>query len=248
MNYYSNYYYFDGYYLYYFLAIALFVLSLIVQAWLKAVVKKQSQVESGCGRTANDLCQRMLSEHGVTGLVIKPKSGSLTDCYSPKEGVIYLSETTCNQSSVAALAIAAHECGHACQDHDNMLIYKIRQLLAPIAGFCAQGGVWLSMIGIIIMYAFGRQNTELATFVFNLGIFVYLGAFLFYLVMFPVEVNASQRGLKFLKESGWLEGSQISGARQVLTAAGSTYFIALANAGITLMRLVMLRNSSRNRR
>lgn len=237
----------DYYYLYLLGTVAVMIASFIVQGNLKRKAAQGSQIRAASGKTANQIVEEMLREHGVTGLSIEHKPGQLTDCYSPREGKIYLSDTTYNQSSITAIAVAAHECGHAIQDHENMLIYEIRQKLAPIAGICSQAGVWLAVIGLAVAQA-SSGGGALAYNICNLGILVYMGAFLFYLVMLPVERDASRRAYKDMKQAGWVGKDQEKFAYKVLRAAGDTYAIALASAAVTLLRLLTIRNSANRRR
>lgn len=236
----------DGYFLYLMGAIAIMVISFIVQANLKSKAKQGSQIRAASGKTANDVVREMLYNHGITNIIIEHKPGELTDCYSPREGKIYLSDTTYNQSSITAIAVAAHECGHAVQDHENMFIYEIRQKLAPFAGFCSQAGVWLAVIGVITAQA-ASGSSDAAYTLCNIGILVYMVAFLFYLVMLPVERNASNRAYKDMKEAGWVGNDQLKLAHKVLRAAGDTYAIALASAALTLFRLIVMRGNTRRR-
>lgn len=225
----------------YFLAILVMVISLLIQFWLKATVSKWSKVDSGTRFTANDAVRRMFSENDINNIEIVAKSGSLTDCYSPNEGRIYLSEPVYNQSSVAAIAVAAHECGHAIQDKKGIAIYRFRQTLAIPASFCSQAGVYLAMIGLML----AASGYLLGETVLNVGIIMYMVTFLFYVAMVPVEIDASRRGLKAIKENGFISDEYIGGARSVLTAAGSTYVISMVSAGVTLLRLIGMRGNSR---
>lgn len=234
----------DGYILYILGTLAVMIASFVVQANLKSKAAKGSQIQVTSGKTANQIVTEMLHSHGITGIVIDHKPGELSDCYSPREGKIYLSDTTYNQSSITAIAVAAHECGHAIQDHENMFIYRLRQKLAPAAGISSQAGVWLAVLGVIIAQASDGRST----FAYNLctlGIIVYMAAFLFYLVMLPVERNASARAYKDMKEAGWVGQDQLKLAHKVLRAAGDTYAIALASAALTLLRLLVIRNNTR---
>jgi len=235
-------------YLYYFAAIAVMIWSMIVQANLKSKASKGSTIQAASGKTANEVVQEMLSAHEIYGITIEHKAGSLTDCYSPKEHMIYLSDTTYGKSTITAIAVAAHECGHAVQDHENMLLYEIRQLLAPAAGICSNLGPWIAIIGYIIAaYTSQYSDTNIGFTICNLGIVVYFVAFLFYLVMLPVERNASSRAYKDMKAAGWVGNDQLSMAHKVLRAAGDTYAVALASSAVTLLRLLAIRGNSRRR-
>lgn len=226
-----------------------FVWSMAVQANLKSKMNKGSQMRAGSGKTANEVVQEMLSAHEVTGITIEHKPGNLTDCYSPKEGKIYLSDTTYGKDTVAAIAIAAHECGHAVQDHENMALYEFRQLLAPVAGIASRVGPYIVLGGVLLSAAAERSNgTGIGYVISTIGIVVYFIAFLFYLVMLPVERNASSRAYKDMKEFGWVSDDQLSFAHSALRAAGDTYAVALASSAVTLIRLLALRGRGGRRR
>ncbi|MCQ2528340.1 MAG: zinc metallopeptidase [Saccharofermentans sp.] len=237
----------DYYILYLLGTLAVMIGSFVVQSNLKSKAAKGSQIRAASGKTANQVVEEMLREHGITGITIDHKPGELTDCYSPREGKIYLSDTTYNQCSITAIAVAAHECGHAVQDHENMPIYRLRQMLAPVAGISSQAGVWLAMIGLIVAQA-SSGGSELAYNICTLGIIIYMAAFLFYLVMLPVERNASNRAYKDMKQAGWVGQDQLKFSYKVLRAAGDTYAIALASAAVTLLRLLAIRGNSGRRR
>ena len=233
--------------IYYILALAVMIWSMAVQAALKSKAKNGSQIRASGGKTANQVVQEMLSAHEIYGITIEHKPGELTDCYSPKEGKIYLSDTTYNKDSITAVAIAAHECGHAVQDHVNMPIYRFRQLLAPIAGISSMAGVYIVMGGLFLSYI-AENMGNIGFFICNLGIAVYLITFLFYLVMLPVERDASRRAYKDMKEYGWVGDDQIKQTYKILRAAGDTYAVALASSALTLFRLLLLRGRTGRRR
>ena len=240
-----------GYILSYALAFGVMIWGLVVQGSLKRRVAAGSKIQAASYKTANQVVEEMLRSHGVYGITIEHKPGQLTDCYSPKEGKIYLSDTTYGQSSVSAIAVAAHEAGHAVQDAENMLIYRFRQMLAPLAGLSSQAGVWIAIIGILITRAstdeYGRVSSGTGYMVSTIGIIVYCVAFLFYLVMLPVERNASARAFKDMKEYRWVSEDQYRQAHSVLRAAGDTYAVALASSAVTLIRLIGMRGNNRRR-
>lgn len=226
-----------------------FVWSMIVQTNLKNKMNKGSQMRAGSGKTANEVVEEMLHAHGVTGILIEHKPGNLTDCYSPKEGKIYLSDSTYGRDTVTAIAVAAHEAGHAVQDHENMMLYEFRQLLAPAAGIASRIGPYIVITGILLSaYAERNSNGGIGYTISTIGIVVYFIAFLFYLVMLPVERNASTRAYKDMKEFHWVSDDQLSFAHKALRAAGDTYAVALASSAVTLIRLLALRGGRGRRR
>lgn len=237
------------YFIYIIAAGIVFVWSMIVQTRLKSNVARGSRIRAASGITANEVVEQMLREHDIMGITIEHKPGQMTDCYSPKEGKIYLSDTTYGQDTIAAIAIAAHECGHAVQDHENMALYEFRQLLAPFAGISSRVGPWLVIIGVVLSAYLDRNgDTGFGWTLSTIGIVVYFVAFLFYLVMLPVERNASSRAYKDMKQAGWVSDDQLSLAHKVLRSAGDTYAVALASSAVTLIRLLALRGGRRGRR
>ena len=220
--------------LFYLAAIAVMIWSFIVQGRLNSLVKK--------------CVQEMLRANEVYGVTVQYTAGSLTDNYNPKNETINLSDTSYGKNSITAIAIAAHECGHACQAHSGMVTYKIRQFLAPVAGITSKLSVWIAIIGVIVMYAAKSiEMNNIGYHISTIGITLYAVVFLFYLVTLPIERNASRRGLAAMKEFGWVSSDQLRAAKKVLWAAGDTYAVALASSAVTLLRLLLMRGSRRRR-
>lgn len=229
------------YYYGYFIGIILMVLSLIISAYCKSSFKKYSKKMSSKGITADQVARYILDAYGVgNSVTIKPISGSLTDNFNPKDNTVNLSESVYGNSSIAAIGVAAHECGHAIQHHVGYLPNKIRSALVPAANIGSRFGVVLAMIGLIMMGAIEYNGTDssIGVTITYIGIFMFSFAVLFYLVTLPVELNASHRALKILKNDQILVGQEMSGARTVLTAAAMTYIAAAASAILTLLRLI----------
>ena len=236
----------DYSFLFYIFAIAIMIWSLIVRGRLNRLVKKYSNVPVASGKDANTCVREMLSSNEVYGVTIQATSGEMTDNYNPKEETINLSETTYGRNSITAVAVAAHECGHACQAHSSMALYKVRQIIAPIAGITSKISVWIAIIGVVIKKK--KKSLEMSNmgyYISTLGIVLYSVVFIFYLVTLPIERDASRRGLKAMKEFGWVSDDQYKAARSVLWAAGDTYAVALASAALTLMRLLLMRGRRR---
>ena len=227
----------------YILAIFVMIWSLIIRGRLNRRVEKYSKVIASSGKDANTCVQEMLRANEVYGVTIDYTGGEMTDNYNPKEEKIYLSDTSYQKNSVTAIAVAAHECGHACQAHSNMPAYNIRQAIAPAAGIASKVSVWVCIAGVLLMSITRSAGfTEIGYWMSTIGIALYAVVFLFYLVTLPIERNASRRGLKAMKEFGWVSDEQLKGAKSVLWAAGDTYAIALASSAITLLRLLAMRN------
>ncbi len=235
--------------MFYILAIAVYVVSLIIQARLQSTFKKYTKVRTTARYSADEAAEMILRDAEVRGLTIQPIQGNLTDNYNPRKHTINLSQSVYGSYSIAAIAVAAHECGHAIQDSKNWWFYRIRQFLAPIAGIASRGGVYIAMLGILIMaggsYAEAAGSYELGYNIITIGIIAYFVAFLFYLIMVPVEYDASNRALKIIKEMGLVGEDQVRDCKKVLRAAGRTYVVAMASAGVTLLRLFLIRGNRR---
>ncbi|MCR5803658.1 MAG: zinc metallopeptidase [Clostridia bacterium] len=235
--------------MFYILAIGVYIVSMIIQARLQSTFNKYSKVRTTARYSADEAAEIILRDAEVRGLTIQPIQGSLTDNYNPRKHTINLSQSVYGSYSIAAIAVAAHECGHAIQDSKNWWFYRIRQFLAPIAGIASRGGVYIAMLGILIMaggsYAEAAGSYELGYNIITIGIVAYFVAFLFYLIMVPVEYDASNRALKIIKEMGLVGEDQVKDCKKVLRAAGRTYVVAMASAGVTLLRLFLIRGNRR---
>lgn len=223
------------------LTFAVMIFSLIIQFALKATFKKYSKVASETGITAEQAAKAILREAGVAGITFGRVRGELTDYYDPSHGTICLSDSVSGSSSIAAIAVAAHECGHAIQNDKGVLIYRIRHALAPVASISSRVGGYLATAGILLSYYFDSSSSSLSYYALTGGIFLYFISVLFYLVMVPVEYDASNRALRIIKELGLVGDNQTRGCKKVLRAAGRTYVIALASVALTLLRLVSIR-------
>lgn len=236
----------DYSFIFYILAFGIMIWSLIVRARLNSLVKKYSNVPVASGKDANTCVHEMLAANEVYGVTVKATGGEMTDNYNPKEETINLSETTYGRNSITAVAVAAHECGHACQAHSSMALYKVRQAIAPVASITSKISVWIAIIGVFIMYASkSLEMNQMGYMISTIGIVLYSVVFIFYLVTLPIERDASRRGLKAMKEFGWVSDDQYKAARSVLWAAGDTYAVALASAALTLLRLLLMRGRRR---
>ena len=233
------------------LAIAVMLLSLFVQLWMRSSFKKFSKVQARRGITGKAAAEAILERNGLSGsgfgiymnegnpgyqVRVEAVGGNLTDHYSPREKVLRLSESTYSSTSIAAIGVAAHECGHAIQDARSFIPNKIRAVLAPLARVGSQAGPYLAIIGLFFV---GGTWGDL---MFNIGLIAFSFATLFYLVTLPVEIDASRRALKILGQTGLLDADELPGARKVLTAAAMTYVAAAASSVLTLLRLLAMRN------
>lgn len=215
------------------------VICMVVSAKMNSTFNKYSRIRNHSGMTGRDAAEQILHREGLYDVRIEHISGNLTDHYDPRTKVVRLSDATYNSTSVAALGVAAHECGHAVQHATGYVPLKIRGSLVPVANFGSSIAWPLIILGLFFN---GRSS---AMFI-NFGILAFSLAVLFQIVTLPVEFNASNRALKILGNSGMLYESEVKDTRKVLTAAALTYVAGAASAILQLLRILLLTNNRRN--
>lgn len=221
-------YYFDWTYL---LVIVGAVLSMIASARVQSTFNKYAKVRSMTGMTGAEAAERILHYNGIYDVQIQRVSGNLTDHYNPSKKVLSLSDSTYASASVAAVGVAAHECGHAIQHDVGYGPLKLRSSLVPAANIGSKLGIPLILLGVFLSY-----NSVLI----QIGIWVFALAVLFQVVTLPVEFNASSRAVEALDSMGILAGEEVSQCRKVLSAAALTYVAAAASAILQMLRLIIL--------
>lgn len=219
----------------YILLIIGMLLSLAASTKLKSTFAIYRKIPSASGLTGAQTAQRILRSAGITDVQVVPISGSLTDHYDPRTKKVCLSEDIYNRTSLAAVGVAAHECGHAVQHAVNYAPLNLRSAIVPIANIGSTLAWPLFLIGLIV------SVRPLLT----AGILLFSLAVIFQLVTLPVEYNASSRALKLLESNGILNAEENVGARKVLSAAALTYVAALAASVLQLLRLVILAGGRR---
>ena len=214
------------------------LLGLYAQFKVKSTYSKYSKVNNSRGWTAAQVARKILDDNGLYDVQIAHISGSLTDNFNPKTMTVSLSDTVYSSSSVAAIGVAAHECGHAVQHAVQYLPIKIRSALVPVTNFGSSIGFIVLAAGLIF------SNYSIAMF----GVLLYSLMAVFQLVTLPVEYNASSRALKTLEQSLILDDEEVGMAKKVLSAAALTYVAALVSTLATILRLLLIVNSSTRRR
>lgn len=214
----------------YLLVLAGLVLSMIASANVNGTFSKYSRVRAMCGLTGAMAAQRVLQLSGITDVRIEHISGKLTDHYDPRTKTLRLSDSTYSSNSVAAVCVAAHECGHAVQHQVGYGPLVLRSTLVPAANFGSTLAWPVFFAGLIF------SMRPLLT----LGIILFSLAVLFQLVTLPVEFNASSRALKILENGHVLGDSELSAGKKVLGAAAMTYVASLAASVLQLLRLLIL--------
>ncbi len=230
-----------GYGLYYDSTIILVLIGALISGLasfnVQRTYNKYSKIRNSRGITSNQVAEHILHSAGIYDVRIERVNGNLTDHYSPNEKVLRLSDTVYGQTSVAALGVAAHECGHAIQDLENYGPLRLRAASVPLANV----GSWISwpiiLIGLLIGY------TPLA----QIGVFLFTFVVFFQLITLPVEFDASARALRILNQDHILEGEEHQGATKVLKAAALTYVAALFNTILQLLRLILIVGGNRRR-
>lgn len=214
-----------------------FLLALLAQWWVKAAYKKYMRVPNTTGMTGMQAATYMLRAAGLQ-VRLETVSGQLTDHYDPRHKTLRLSAGVARSASVGAVAVAAHEIGHALQDAQAFALLRLRSGLVPMVNFTSWLGPLLFFLGFLL------DVPGLAT----VGVFCFAGAVLFALLTLPVELDASRRALQLLKQSNVLDTDALRGARQVLSAAALTYVAALAQALSTLLYYLFVLNNNSGRR
>jgi len=217
------------------LLIGAFAVTAIASARMKSTFKKYAKIESLSGMTGEQAARLFLGVNGLGGMPILAVQGDLTDHYDPTNKTLSLSSSTFSKTSVAAIAVAAHECGHAVQDAEGYAPLKVRSSLVPVTRIASTLSWPLILIGIFLSFR------PLATF----GVLLFTAVVIFQLVTLPVEFDASRRGLAMIQATGAVPVEEIDGSRKVLRAAAMTYVAALASSIMTLIRLLLITNRRR---
>ena len=219
----------------YILVLLMAVLCMVASARVSSVYKKYAKVRSMSGLTGAQAAMEILRRIGISDVAVQHVPGNLTDHYDPRTKTVNLSDATYGSNSVAAVSVAAHECGHVLQHHTSYLPLKIRTAIVPAANIGSKAGIPILILGMFL------SLRPLIT----LGILVFSLAVLFQVVTLPVEFNASNRAMVMLEEYGILGHEEVADSRKVLSAAAMTYVASAASAVVQLLRLVMINNRRR---
>ena len=233
-------YYFDWTYIFVIIGA---VLCLIASGNVKSTYRKYAKIHNRSGITGAQAAKMILDAQGIYDVRIEHIGGELTDNYDPRNKVVHLSDTTYNSNSVAAVGVAAHECGHVIQHHRGYAPIAVRNAILPLAN----GGAKISWILIIVGVLLGGFGTGGGgMLLINLGIIAFSFAVLFQIVTLPVEFNASSRALKILGDSGMFDRTEVKQTKKVLRAAALTYVAAAASSILQLLRLIIIFGGGRN--
>lgn len=220
--------------------IVLVLIGALISMWasgrVQSTFQKYSRVRSMSGMTGAEAAKRLLHSQGIYDVTVQAVRGNLTDHYDPRTKTVNLSEAVYSQTSVAAIGVAAHECGHAMQDNVGYGPLKLRGAFVPVANFGSKLSWPLILIGLLLGVSSFLQ----------IGIWMFTLAVLFQLITLPVEFNASGRAVRLLGDVGILQGEEVDQTRKVLGAAALTYVAAAAASILQLLRLVILFGGRRN--
>ncbi len=212
------------------------ILALYAQMRVSGAYKKYSKVANTIDMTGSEVARLILDRNGLKDVVIQPIQGNLTDNYNPRDLSLNLSEGVYNSRSLAAITIAAHECGHAIQHALGYSPIRIRNSFFPVANIGSTLAFPLFFVGLFFS-AF--------SFLINVGIILFAGVLLFHVITLPVEYNASSRALAQLNDGFIINPQEMAGAKKVLDAAALTYVAATLMALINLIRMILIRDARR---
>ncbi len=220
-----------------FLMIAVMIASFIIQRVLSSRFEKYSQVPSPRGLTGADIARLMLSQNGINDVTVQSVAGKLTDHYNPQDKTVNLSESVYGSASIAACAVAAHETGHAIQHAQGYAPLRLRSVLVPVVTFANNTVQWVLLAGVIFIDIFPSLLWA--------GIALFALTTFFSLVTLPVEINASQRAVKWLDGAGIVDGQTKPMAVDALKWAAYTYIIAALGSLATLFYYISIANNRR---
>jgi uncharacterized protein len=203
--------------------------------WVRSSYSKYSKRPSTSGLTGAQTARMILDRNNLAGVRVEPVAGQLTDHYDPMRKVVRLSEGNFRNNSIAAVSVAAHECGHAIQDATGYLPMKLRAGLFPIVNFAGQ--LWFPLFFLAIIMGIGTATGQLFI---QLAVLAFAGVLAFHVITLPVEINASTRAYGILTRYGILSRDEAGGTRRVLTAAAFTYIAAALTSLLTLLYLLLL--------
>ena len=220
-------YYFDWTYI---LVLIGAVISMIASSKVQSTYAAYGKVRSHSGMTAAEAARMILDRADLRHIRIERVAGNLTDHYSPNELVLRLSDTTINSASIAAIGVAAHECGHAIQHAEQYAPLSVRNAIVPVVNIGSKLSWPMILLGLLLGF----------TGFLDLGIILFSLSLIFQLITLPVEFNASSRALQILEQSNMLYEDELRGAKKVLSAAAMTYVAAAIASLLSLLRLIIL--------
>ena len=214
------------------------VICMIASAKMNSTFNKYSRVRSHSGMTGREAAETILRRAGIYDVRVERISGNLTDHYDPKARVLRLSDSVYGSNSVAAIGVAAHECGHAIQDQEDYVPLRFRSAFVPVANLGTQVAFPILLLGVFL----GSSH-----FLIQVGLLCFFFGVLFQLITLPVEFNASGRAVRILRETGMMSDDELSKTKKVLSAAAMTYVAAAAASILSMLKLIILFGGNRRR-
>lgn len=224
----------------FYLTLIIAVVGMIVQARLNSVFNKYSKVAISNGMTGAEIAEKMLRDHNIHNVRVTHVRGELTDHYNPATQTVNLSDAVYSSRSIAAAAVACHECGHAIQHAKGYAPLQLRSALVPVVNFSSRMAQWIIILGLIMMSFSGSAT------VCWIGVGMIAMSALFSIVTLPVEYNASDRALEWLASSRTLQIDEMNGAKTSLRWAARTYLVAALSAIASLLYYIALINNRRD--
>ncbi len=222
----------------YLIFIGITLVSFLVQQTLKSKFEKYSKIPLGYNMTGRDVAAKMLYDNGINNVSVTSTQGTLTDFFNPQNHTVNLSDGVFATNSVAAAAVAAHECGHAVQHARGYSMLKLRSSLVPVVSFASQWVSWILLAGILLI--------QTMPMILGVGIVLFALTTLFSFVTLPVEIDASRRAIQWLDRSGITQGTTTAYAKDALKWAAYTYVVAALGSLATLVYYVLLFTSRRD--
>ena len=216
------------------------IFSIWAQFRINSTFKKYSKVPAKSNWTANEMSMMLLERNDCDSVLVKRVHGKLTDNYNPTTDVLSLSDSTYGKTSISAIGVAAHECGHAVQKHSGSILLTLRSFLVPITNFGTRLAIPVAIIGIIIEWLVYESGTNFGSYIVGVGIFLYSLSTIFTLITLPVEIDASRRAIKMLKNTAVLDSEELRQASKVLYAAALTYVASLITSLLYLLRFIII--------
>ncbi len=216
------------------LIIPALILTMIAQNRVKSAYQKYSKkIGNMRGMTGAEAAMHILRRNGLNDVAVEATHGTLSDHYDPRTRTVRLSPGIYQGNSIASIAVAAHECGHALQHHLGYAPLSFRSAFFPVVNISSKAAMPLLFLGFFIR----------STGLMNVGIILFAAVVVFHLITLPVEFNASSRAMVLIEENGFLAKDEVGGAKKVLNAAAMTYVASAAMAAVQLLRFIILRNS-----
>ena len=222
------------------LLIPAFIITIWVQARVSSTYKKYSQIRAQSGVTGREFAQSMLRQNDITGVTVQSIAGDMTDHFDPRNNTVSLSEGVYGKNTIAAVSIAAHECGHVLQKYKKYGPMRVRNAIVPVVNIASN--IAFPLILISILFSARIPGLEILA---QIGVWVYFAVVIFQLVTLPVEFNASKRAMANISASGVLTMQEQADAKRMLNAAAMTYVAAMLASFLSFLRLLLIANRRR---